>query len=283
MALTDKLTAIANAIRAKTGGTATMTLDEMPTEIASISGGGDITDGTVIHARDASGYPTSMTVYGTPILRYAYSSKNASSQYRKVSNLVLDDSVLSIDRYSFEYVGAEGTGFNLDTKATTIDQYSFQYSGAKSARFREATSTENWAFLNCLLLTSVIADKLTTVGDHCFEGCSNLLTVSMSRCNLLWDNAFKGCTSLSAVELGSVGYGFSNAGFLKNTAFAGCTQSGLAITVFTKLADTNIDTLIANIRNGATNAVITVKAAVSTTYGGTSFAAGDTITISGGN
>lgn len=40
MALTDKLTAIGDAIRAKTGGTELLTLDEMPTEIASISGGG---------------------------------------------------------------------------------------------------------------------------------------------------------------------------------------------------------------------------------------------------
>lgn len=40
MALTDKLTMIANAIRAKTGGTGTMTLDQMPTEIANIPTGG---------------------------------------------------------------------------------------------------------------------------------------------------------------------------------------------------------------------------------------------------
>ena len=40
MALTDKLTAIANAIRAKTGKTGTLTLDQMPTEIAGITGGG---------------------------------------------------------------------------------------------------------------------------------------------------------------------------------------------------------------------------------------------------
>lgn len=39
MALTDKLTAIANAIRAKTGKTANMTLAEMPAEIASIQTG----------------------------------------------------------------------------------------------------------------------------------------------------------------------------------------------------------------------------------------------------
>lgn len=40
MALTDKLSAIADAIRAKTGKTDTMTLEQMPTEIASITGGG---------------------------------------------------------------------------------------------------------------------------------------------------------------------------------------------------------------------------------------------------
>ena len=39
MALIDKLTAIANAIRAKTGGTSELTLDDMATEIANISVG----------------------------------------------------------------------------------------------------------------------------------------------------------------------------------------------------------------------------------------------------
>ena len=43
MALTDKLTAIADAIRAKTGKSNTMTLDEMATEISSISGSGSST------------------------------------------------------------------------------------------------------------------------------------------------------------------------------------------------------------------------------------------------
>ena len=39
MALTDKLNAIGDAIRAKTGGTEKLTLDQMPTEIASITTG----------------------------------------------------------------------------------------------------------------------------------------------------------------------------------------------------------------------------------------------------
>ena len=39
MALTDKLTAIGNAIREKTGGTDLLTLDQMATEISNIQGG----------------------------------------------------------------------------------------------------------------------------------------------------------------------------------------------------------------------------------------------------
>ena len=62
MALTDKLTAIANAIRSKTGKTGTMTLEQMPMEIMSIrtsgSGGGgglepfalDVGSGMILHS-----------------------------------------------------------------------------------------------------------------------------------------------------------------------------------------------------------------------------------------
>ena len=44
MALTDKLSAIANAIRSKTGGTDALTLDQMATEIAGIETGGGTPD-----------------------------------------------------------------------------------------------------------------------------------------------------------------------------------------------------------------------------------------------
>lgn len=45
MALTNKLTAIADAIRGKTGKTEEMTLDQMPLEIAGIVAGGDLPAG----------------------------------------------------------------------------------------------------------------------------------------------------------------------------------------------------------------------------------------------
>ncbi len=47
MALTDKLTTIGNAIREKTGGTDLLTLDQMPTEISNIQGGGTVEELTI--------------------------------------------------------------------------------------------------------------------------------------------------------------------------------------------------------------------------------------------
>lgn len=47
MALTNKLSAIGNAIREKTGGTDLLTLDQMATEIANIQGGGTVEELTI--------------------------------------------------------------------------------------------------------------------------------------------------------------------------------------------------------------------------------------------
>jgi hypothetical protein len=59
MALTDKLSAIGDAIRAKTGKSEKLTLDQMPTEIASIEGGGGTTPANPIIE------PLSVTENGT--------------------------------------------------------------------------------------------------------------------------------------------------------------------------------------------------------------------------
>ena len=55
MALTDKLTAIADAVRAKTGGTALLTLDEIVAAIGGISGGGGpFTNATTLGVYEAT-------------------------------------------------------------------------------------------------------------------------------------------------------------------------------------------------------------------------------------
>lgn len=65
MALTDKLTAIADAIRAKTGKSETMTLDAMPSEIAGIAGTADI-DALI------DGEITEITSYANEIKPYCF-------------------------------------------------------------------------------------------------------------------------------------------------------------------------------------------------------------------
>lgn len=65
MALIDKLTAIANAIRAKTGGTDLLTLDEMATAISSIQAGINAEEITI--ATDASNVTTVKNIFDAAI------------------------------------------------------------------------------------------------------------------------------------------------------------------------------------------------------------------------
>ena len=71
MALTDKLTAIANAIRGKTGKTDSLTLDQMATEIAGIQagGGGQWTTDGIANASEPNG---DLTINVTAITSYAF-------------------------------------------------------------------------------------------------------------------------------------------------------------------------------------------------------------------
>ena len=112
MALTEKLTNIGNAIREKTGKTELLTLDEMPKEIGSISGGGSGSDGkellrslvdrsvTRITAKDLEG----LTVIGDDAIEHC-------------DNLVyleIPDSVTTIRQY--------GVASNQNLKNFTIPE-----------------------------------------------------------------------------------------------------------------------------------------------------------------
>ena len=72
MALTDKLTAIANATRAKTGTTNQMTLDEIATAINGIS----IEKGIII-----LGYPTYNQSYSTYSIQHSSYSQNIDTNF----------------------------------------------------------------------------------------------------------------------------------------------------------------------------------------------------------
>lgn len=99
MALTDKLTAIADAIRAKTGGTAALTLDQMPAEIAGIRTGGDGSPRVVDHVVNIAAL---VSVTPRTIDEFTHFFYNGVRLPR------IPDDVLSQYPYAFIYLATSG-------------------------------------------------------------------------------------------------------------------------------------------------------------------------------
>lgn len=247
------LDAIADAINAKTGGSAAMTPAEMVTAIGAISGGTTITDGIVVKARDANGLATEIDFYGTKVDNHQfYNRATTEGAWIALSKVNFKNSVTEIGQSGFYCCGA----------LTTIDLSSIE-------------TLRGSAFQNCGFL-SVQMPVLTTIEGSAFLGCSSMTSVNLPKITSLNNNMiFRDCSSLQTVEIGSIGYGITTS---RNNIFQNCTQTGLTITVYS--IGSYADTLVTNIRNGATNATIIIKASEATTYNGTSYAAGDTILTS---
>lgn len=165
-------------------------------------------------------------------------------------------------------------------------------------RLRQAVipdgATSILSFYQCTdLETLVIPDSVATLGS--LYGCSSLLSVvgnnvtsfgslqKLSACTNIYlpkvtslaNNSVEQCSSLQTAQFGSVGYPVTG---LSNSAFTGCTQANLTITVY--CADSYIDNALANIRGKATNATIVIKAANDMVYNNVSYQAGDTVVTS---
>lgn len=115
MSLRQSITNIANAIRSKTGKTDTMTIDEMPTEIESISGGG----GDDLLAIKISGQKIpSYTYQGTTIGQYAFNRfKIGTLNIPNVTELTAGN--------TFGYADIDNVSFDKITKisANNIFEY----------------------------------------------------------------------------------------------------------------------------------------------------------------
>lgn len=196
MAIPPKLTAIADAIRAKTGKSSTMTLDEMPTEIASISGGGggfdwsqvcnvaSMFNGSPAQEIDLTGIDTS-------------NAKSFNAMFSNTANLKTVD--LS----------------KLDTSNATNLSYLFQCSGIKSVAFpamaAPKVTTISGMFDDCASLEDVDLSKLET-GEisatgiiYLFMSCANLKNINMgsginTSAVTSISNMYQGCSSLEEID-----------------------------------------------------------------------------------
>lgn len=267
------LTDIADAIRSKTGKTASMTPAEMVDEIEGISGGVDITDGIVVTAIDAGKYVSSVDYYGEVLPRSIFGANRGDNSFSWLYLRAIDfkSQTVYLTWQNFFYCGLS----ELSTTAIKgrDPSISWQYNSnlQETACFRNMKS----------LVTLSLPEFVGFLNHYEIAGCTALKTVYLPKVTKLasYGSNNRGCfssdTALENVQIGSIGYAVDN---VDTNPFRGCTQSGLSITIYTTGSYT--DTAVANIRRGATNATIIIKASEATTYGGTSYAAGDTIVTS---
>ena len=196
------LTAIGNAIRAKTGGTEALTVPTgMVNAIASITGGGETVDSHEWEDWRLSGNGW-MTTYFNDRITYLASGGLAGAQ---VSNVILPKveglgeislarmnslfkvhipKVTRIYSNAFQNTGDYNTGFDINApEVTYIDSYAFYNSYLKAAIFPKVTELNGDMFYGAQKL--VIADfpALETSGNfvNAFNYCSALKCVNMPK------------------------------------------------------------------------------------------------------
>lgn len=225
MALTDKLTTIANAIRSKTGKSDALTLDQMATEIESISAGGSteewIGDGnTHIWITLAEGRTSPMlgvcpngtvtvdwgdgttpdtlmgtstsTVVWTPTHKYA-----APGDY--VITLTVDGEM------GFGGAGSTNTKSYILRHTSNGDTRNLVYQNAvqKIEIGNGVTSIGERSFNACCSLTSItISDSVTAIGESAFYDCYSLANVTISdSVTDIGKYAFFNCYSLTSITI----------------------------------------------------------------------------------
>lgn len=193
MALINKLSAIGDAIREKTGKENLLTLDQMPEEIKGISGGGEEIEPIVLSGNCdyACAGPLSgefIKLYGNKI-----STKNiTSSRYMFYYNT-------KIEEIPFE--------INLSTASSLTNMF-FDCRNLKTINSINSNGTTKVSgsnvFKNCYQLNSVVFNNFNITGlGYAFENCYNLNQIKLNN------------TTLSNLTTGDMNYSFSHCYSLK--------------------------------------------------------------------
>ena len=253
--LTDSINALTTYANEVTGASDTTLSDAVHTLASGYGQGASITDGIVVTDRDSDGYATAADFYGTVVQpKQFYNRNTGDGGWVKLSTIRFKSGVVNEIKQS---------GFIACGNLTTIDLSSVETIGS-------------YAFQDCKALSLVTVPELTSMGQQAFLACTSLQTFvapKLRNCNA--SRSLRQCSALTTVQLGSVGYGVTS---ISNLFFEQDTQTGLTITIYT--TGSYVNTALTSTRNGATNATIIIKASEVTTYGGTSYAAGDTIVTS---
>lgn len=174
----DKITAIADAIRTKTGNSDLMSLDDMPTQIASIKGDGE--DGV-------------LAMVEKTVTEFSNEDVTKIGDYSFYDNRVL--SVLNTPNVERVGVGAftRCTGLNaIDMpKCKIIGSQSFtSCNGVKSFNMPLLEEVPQGALNSMTTLTEVNLSSLKVAGTQSFYFCSSLTNVDFLQLESIGQHAF---------------------------------------------------------------------------------------------
>lgn len=211
MAITDKLAAIGDAIREKTGGTDELTLDQMVTEIGNISGGSTIDFTTIEDVWVSKKTKLPMETYTNARVTKV---KHGAFSYLTGIKTVNLPNVTTIGEYAF--LGCSLITINAP-KVTKIDTRAFSSGYISELNFPLVTTIGDYCFYGSnQTFTTVDLPKLTTIGTNVFDNNKNLVTVNFPILVRLSSYSLRDCSSLKNVNLPKVEY-------IENNAFASCT------------------------------------------------------------
>lgn len=231
---------------------------------ACLNGGGgtEITDGIVVKARDADGFATEVDFYGTVVQQYQFGIGNSSYSYcfAHLQKINFKNNIAELGVGAFRGVGRFASG--------EPNEWEFPY----------VTHIPDSAFNDSWIVSKLTFNEVIQVDARAFSGQS-LKEVYLPKCTVLnntnTSNSIFGSSNLTYVQVGSIGF---NTDINIIYQFRNATQTGLTIELYT--TSENVDTMLAGVRNYATNATIIIKASEDTTYNGTSYAAGETMITS---
>lgn len=191
MALIDKLNAIGDAIRFKTGKTAKLTLDEMPAEIKSI-----------VSVQTPAVQPLPIIQPLEVSENGVYTAPSGVDGYSPVSvNVPIPNGYI---KPSGDIAITENGEYDVTAKARAI----VNVAAVSDTSVEDSIITRG--------ITKYANDRVSTVGAQAFYGCSKLKSVFFARVTSIGSNGFRGCTQLKTAI-------FPNATAINANSFNGCS------------------------------------------------------------
>ena len=195
MALIEKLNAIGEAIRSKTGKTDKMTLEQMPTEIANIEGGGGITLDDI----------ASKAIEGDVVLNVTSIGSYTFHGCSKITSLSAPN-VTAVGAYAFQYCNKLAV---LDApNLTKMGSYAFSGNNTykmtcKSINLPKCTAIPASALTYFSNVTELVLPECKSIGNSSCTNWVNLQYVDLPKCTSIANYGLRNNSKLATLILRS--------------------------------------------------------------------------------